>query len=63
MRKKIFFILNLIIILFLFSGCDNTSDESEVYEIRKLIDEGHFQAALDKIGDCNTSTIYSSKEE
>ena len=63
MRKKSLLILNLIAILFLFSGCDNTSDESEVYEIRKLIDEGHFQAALDKIGDCNTSTIYSSKEE
>jgi len=63
MHKKLFFVLNLIAILFLFSGCDNTSDESEVYEIRKLIDEGHFQAALDKIGDCNTSTIYSSQEE
>ena len=63
MNKKLFFMLNLIAILFLFSGCDNTSDESEVYEIRKLIDEGNFQAALDKIGDCNTSTIYSSQEE
>ena len=49
-------------ILFLFIACEIDTKESNRYEVLQLIDNGKFDLALDKLGNCNDSKGFSEEE-
>jgi hypothetical protein len=54
-------LLALLSLIFL-AGCENETTESIQYEIIRDIDSGNYQAALNKLGDCETSSVFSKDE-
>jgi hypothetical protein len=56
---KVIFLLSM---LFLFSACENETDESKRYEIFTLLDNGDFNTAIEKLNSCEENSFFSESE-